>query len=71
MFFIFLATYSNEKTKQKYMAFVNKTFSKGENIIKLMGFDNVHFMEKFETMMENATIQDLEKILQVRGGKKS
>ena len=55
----------------KHTVFVNKTFSKGENIIKLMGFNNVHFAEKFETMMENGTLQDLEKILQVRGGKKS
>lgn len=57
--------------RQKHTVFVNKTFSKGENIIKLMSLNNDQFSEKFESMMEGATVQDLEKILQVRGSKKS
>ena len=36
-------TYTNPKTMQKHQTFVNKTFSKGEGIIKLMGLNNEHF----------------------------
>jgi hypothetical protein len=40
-------------------------------MIKLMGLKNEQFADKFESMMEGATVADLEKILQVRGNKKS
>ena len=55
----------------KYVGFVNKTFSKGEKVIKTMGLNNEQFAEKFEMMMEGAGLQELDKILQVRGGKRS
>ena len=67
----YLETYSTEKVKLKHNTFVNKTFSKGENMIKLMGLKNEQFADKFESMMEGATVADLEKILHVRGNKKS
>lgn len=40
-------TYGSEKAKQKHTTFVNKTFSKGENMIKLMGLKNEQFADKF------------------------
>lgn len=40
-------------------------------MIKLMGLKNEQFADKFESMMEGSTVADLEKILLVRGNKKS
>ncbi len=53
------------------MAFVNKSFSKPENIIKLMQLPDKEFAERYEMFMEGGTVQDLERILQVRGSKKN
>lgn len=65
-----VGAYGNAKTLQNYTAFVNKSFSKPENIIKLMQLPDKEFAERYEMFMEGGTVQDFEKILQVRGGKK-
>ena len=60
IFMLNLETYnnpSNPKELQRYNAFVSKTFSKGENIIKLMGLNNEQFVERYEMLMEGAGIQ--------------
>lgn len=36
-----------------------------------MGLNNEQFVERYEMLMEGAGIQELEKILQVRGAKKT
>ena len=64
-------TYSNQKTLQNYMAFVNKSFLKPENIVKLMQLPDKEFAERYEIFMEGSSPNDLEKILQVRGSKKN
>ena len=64
-------TYSNQKTLQNYINFVNKSFTKPENIVKLMQLPDKEFTERYEMFMEGGSTNDLEKILQVRGSKKN
>jgi hypothetical protein len=52
------------------MAFVNKAFSKPENIVKLLQLPDKQFAESYERLMEGGSLQDLDRILQVRGDKK-
>jgi len=55
---------------QNHIGFVNKSFSKPENIIKLLQLPDKEFAERYEMFMEGGSPQDLERILQVRGCKK-
>ena len=64
-------TYSNQKTLQNYINFVNKSFTKPENIVKLMQLPDKEFTERYGMFMEGGSTNDLEKILQVRGSKKN
>ena len=67
----YIETYSNQKNLQNHVTFVNKTFSKPENIIKLLQLPDKEFTERYEMFMEGGSIQDLDRILQVRGSKKA
>jgi hypothetical protein len=66
-----IGAYSNQKNLQNYITFVNKSFSKPENIIKLMQLPDKEFAERYEMFMEGGTVQDFDRILQVRGGKRN
>lgn len=50
--------YANQKNLSNYVSFVNKSFSKPENIIKLMQLPDKEFTERYEMFMEGGTVQD-------------
>ena len=61
----------DDKASSIFTNFVNKTISKSENILKLLSMRQNKFVENFMTFYEDATINDLEKMLNLKGWKKT
>lgn len=64
-------TFNTPKNMESHRALVNKTFLKTENIIKLLTLNNDDIASKFEALVEGGTLVDLDKILFVKGSKRS
>jgi hypothetical protein len=64
-------TFNTHKKYGESRALVNKTFLKTENIIKLLTLNNDDIASKFEALVEGGTLADLDKILFVKGSKRS
>jgi hypothetical protein len=56
---------------ESHRALVNKTFFKSENIIKLLTLNLDDIAGKFEQFIEGGTLADLDKILFVKGSKRT
>ncbi|KAL4427569.1 hypothetical protein ABPG74_012960 [Tetrahymena malaccensis] len=59
------------KTIQNYVNNVKKSFNKTKNILKLLNMPNQGFIDNFTNFFEDATVIDLEKLLLVKGIKKT
>ena len=64
-------TFGNQKNMESHRALVNKTFFKSESIIKLLPLSLEDIANKFEHMVEGGTLVDLDKILFVKGSKRT
>ena len=56
---------------ESHRSLVNKTFLKSENVIKLLSLNLEDIAAKFETFIEDGKLADLDKILAVKGSKRS
>jgi len=54
-----------------YTNFVAKTFHKTKNILKLLAMDVKDFKENFNKFFQDAQIQDLDKLLLIKGLKRN
>jgi hypothetical protein len=54
-----------------YTNFVNKTMTKSENVLKLLGMNTDKFQETFQIFFPDATATDLDKILTLKGLKRT
>ena len=61
----------NDKAVSSFTNFVNKTMVKSENILKLLAMNKDKFVENFRKFYEDASNPDIERIIALKGLKRS